>query len=159
MSDFRLEHNYRVFSDRLICYYYSSISEPFLESIPQIHILLCIWGNGYFGSLSGTDIQFLVTFSLSVVSASLGIAKFLKLGPCRLVPGDGPLGGYCRPSFLLLVLDIAAWLVSKGLLLGIGLLLNMYEAKNIALTWVAIFLLPQLVLVSIKQHMLDFIKQ
>jgi ABC-type Co2+ transport system permease subunit len=72
------------------------------------------------------------------------------------------LGGYCRPSFLLLVLNIAAWLVSKGLFLGLGMLriTENYEKKNdIALLWVAIFLLPQLVLVSIKQHMLDFIKQ
>jgi hypothetical protein len=127
-----------------------------IEAVPQVHILLFLWGSGYF-ELSD---QFFVTFSLSVVSASLGIAKFLKLGPCRLVPGDGPLGGYCRPSFLLLVLNIAAWLVCKGVLLVLGMEdIPGYTRNNIALIWVAIFLLPQLALVSIKQHMLDFINK
>jgi hypothetical protein len=155
ISDFL--HNYRVFSDRLICYYYSSISEPFIESIPQVHILLFIWGTNILGNV---PVLFWVTFSLSVVSASLGIAKFLKLGPCRLVPGDGPLGGYCRPSFLLLFISIAAWLVSKGLFLALGMSWSpRRENNNIAQLWVAMSLLPQLVLVSIKQHMLDFIKQ
>jgi hypothetical protein len=129
-----------------------------IEAVPQVHILLYLWGSGYFGGMPSD--QFFVTFSLSVVSASLGIAKFLKLGPCRLVPGDGPLGGYCRPSFLLLVLNIAAWLVCKGVLLGLGMgKLRRGPTNNIALIWVAIFLLPQLALVSIKQHMLDFINK
>jgi hypothetical protein len=88
--------------------------------VPQVHILLFIWGSGYFYDAGSLDAQFGYTFSLSVVSASLGIAKFLKLGPCRLVPGDGPLGGYCQPSFLLLVVNNAVWLVGKGLFMAFG---------------------------------------
>ena len=43
---------------------------------------------------------FIVTFVTSVLTATLGIAKFLKIGPCRLVPDQGSLGGHGTLAFL-----------------------------------------------------------
>jgi hypothetical protein len=137
--------------------------------VPQVHILLFIWGSGYFKEAGSLDAQFRATFSLSVVSASWGIAKFLKLGPCRLVPGDGLLGGYCRPSFLLLVVNNAVWLVGKGIFMAFGFTnwidkdfkydrrlqtctkCMQMDFNHTAVLWVATFLLPQLALVSINR--------
>ena len=74
-------------------------SEPFIESIPQVHILLSLWveeSHLFVGEDGGyaTTILFIAAFITSIVSASLGIAKFLKLGPCHLIPNEGILGGY-----------------------------------------------------------------
>ena len=62
---------------------------------------------------------FLVTFALSVFSATFGIAKFLKSGPCRLLPNDGPIGGYGTVPFLLLMANIASTILAKGFLLTV----------------------------------------
>ena len=58
---------------------------------------------------------FLLTFSSSVFTAAFGIAKYLKLGPCRLIPNVGPpLGGYCQIGFLLIMVNVASTILSKG---------------------------------------------
>ena len=100
---------------------FCNVSEPFLESIPQIHILLTIWVQDSRTAI-GEDkdwniVLFLTTFSLSVFSATFGIAKFLKVGPCRLVSSHGPLGGLGSIGFLTLMLNIASTLLLKGILL------------------------------------------
>ena len=63
-------------------------------------------------------VLFWTTFSLSVFSATFGIAKFLKVGPCRLVSSHGPLGGIGSIGFLTLMLNIASTLVLKGNMLA-----------------------------------------
>ena len=81
-------------------------SEPFLESVPQVHILLTLWleeNHLFEGDDVKTFFLFYAKVATSIVSASLGIAKFLKLGPCRLIPNEGILGGYGSLSFLLLL--------------------------------------------------------
>ena len=141
----------------------SFISEPFLESVPQIHILLILW-------LLESEITFFLnpglfifTFTSSALTATLGMAKFLKTGPCRLVPDEGPLGGHGTLSFLILMLNIALTIVSKGAILpaiGIGIkdYLNpgLYDAAPLfddpvmcVIVWIAICYLPQLIYVSI----------
>merc|ERR1712086_1244336 len=70
--------------------------EPFVEAIPQVHILLVIlmaslggpgkssnYNNGVFDPRSGL---FLPTFLTSIFSATFGMSKFLKVGPCPIVP-------------------------------------------------------------------------
>ena len=76
---------------RLMILILEFISEPFLEAVPQIHILLILWVLNDKITLRPDPGLFIATFT-SVISAALGIAKFLKIGPCRLVPEQAPLG-------------------------------------------------------------------
>ena len=103
-----------------------------MESIPQIHILLTIWVQDSRTAI-GEDkdwniVLFLTTFSLSVFSATFGIAKFLKVGPCHLVSSHGPLGGLGSIGFLTLMMNIASTLVLKGLMLSLS---RSYSDPNI----------------------------
>ena len=92
---------------KLFTYDLNCIIEPFLESIPQIHILLTIWtlnDDIYFGeekecidALSAGNInaiRFVISFSTSLFSAASGISKYLRSGPCRLFPKKGFFGGF-----------------------------------------------------------------
>lgn len=103
--------------------------EPILESVIQMHIVLCIFGLrweilykdnynpfnkvGFFDSLE----FFIFTFTLSVVSASKGLTDFLLHGPCKLLPTTGKIDGMGTIGYLLLFLNIAATMVAKGVLL------------------------------------------
>jgi len=67
-----------------------------------------------FGPTHDDLIKFLFTFAISILSASLGLAKCLKVGPCRVLGEGGALGGLCAPRFILLVLAMGFTLVGKG---------------------------------------------
>ena len=93
-------------------------------SMPQIHILLTLWILNRHITYRLNPELFIATFTTSVLTATLGIAKFLKTGPCRLVSDQGLLGAHGMLVFLLLMLNIASTIVSKGVMLpalGIGL--------------------------------------
>ena len=64
-----------------------------------------------------TDSQlFIVAFVTSVITSSLGLAKNLKVGPCRILPEQKKcLGGLLSPQFILIFLSCGLTLVSKGL--------------------------------------------
>ena len=101
------------------------ISEPIIESVPQVHILLSLWGLNpklITGQLNfeiyDIDPLFLATFATSLISASKGIASFLMDGPCKLVPKNGLFGGLGTMGFIFLCLNIIATLISKGLMLA-----------------------------------------
>ena len=135
------------------------ISEPFCESVPQLHILLVLWVLNTKIIYELSPGLFIASFSTSVLSATLGIARFLKIGPCRLVPYHGPLDGHGNLSFLILVLNIASTIVSKGILLpaiGYGIFyVGQFEPQyknlfNKIWLWLAICYLPQLIYVSIN---------
>ena len=61
---------------------------------------------------------FFLTYSTSIMTASLGLAKTLLVGPCRVLPEGGALGGLCGGKFLLLMCAMGCTLVSKGLALA-----------------------------------------
>ena len=61
---------------------------------------------------------FFMTYSSSAFSTVLGVSNFLKQGPCRIVPKDGRIGGFCTFGFLLLFLNILLSLLVKGFLIG-----------------------------------------
>ena len=99
---------------------------------------------------------FYATYFSSLVTASLGIDKFLKTGPCRLVPDQGPLGGYATLGFALLIFNIASTIVCKGMMMNpiIAIFLDMFEFPEfpkVIGVWLAFCYLPQLIYVS-KQH-------
>ena len=135
-----------------------SLLEPYLEAIPQVLILLCLWIDNdkyIIGNLNngfGKDaIIFLFTFSTSVLSSAFGIAKFLKSGPCRLVQNDGLLGGYGQLAFLLLMLSTIFCLIIKGLLLSLACApWVQFEISTIPaiFIWGSLNCLPQLIFVS-----------
>ena len=101
------------------------ISEPIIESVPQVHILLCLWGQKprlitgkqNFGFYD-IDLLFLATFATSIISASKGIASFLMDGPCKLVPKNGLFGGLGTMGFIFLWLNIITTIIGKGLMLA-----------------------------------------
>ena len=68
--------------------------------------------------LDGGTILF-ITFATSILSASFGLAKSLKLGVCRTMGDGGTLDGLLSPRFLLAVLSCGAALITKGVMLGI----------------------------------------
>ena len=84
-----------------------------MEAIPQVHIFLVAWIDNdvkIIGDLqegySQESIIFLVGFSTSVMSATFGLAKFFKDGPCKLLPTEGFLSGYGQLGFILVLLNI-----------------------------------------------------
>ena len=130
-----------------------------------MHILLILFMLNPYVTYGLDPHLFIATFTTSVFTATLGIAKFLKTGPCRLVPDQGPLGGHGTLAFLMLMLNIASTIVSKGIMLpaiGFGIIslntnyfdgepLSTYHSVVIGV-WIAICYLPQLVYVSFLQY-------
>ena len=129
-----------------------------------MHIVLCIWGFrsdllfkdnfGYRRAGFFDSFEFLIfSYTLSVVSASKGLADFLLHGPCKLLPTNGKLDGMGTVGYLLLFLNIAATMVAKGffLIAGIGIA----EARNsefrklVPIIWASLNILPQFIMVSL----------
>ena len=124
-------------------------SEPFLESIPQVFILVSIMVRSDWQRevLDTQDPLFWVTFVTSVITASFGIARFLKNGPCKLVPSDGPLGGFGQFSFLLLMLNIVLSLCAKGCLFALAV--DKQKKFHLGvITWLCSAFIPQMLYVS-----------
>ena len=94
------------------------ISEPFLESVPQIYILSVIWPLEAGDSCSPVNSYplFITTFATSVLTASFGISKFLKSGPCHIIRNDSYFMGFGTLSYILLLINIIATLVGKGII-------------------------------------------
>ena len=102
---------------------YLFFPEPFLESIPQSHVLLVVliqslpqyWNQVHYniGVVDTTDPFFLATFISSILSASFGVSNLLKLGPCPLVP-QNKFG----VVFLMIFLSILGGLAGKGMMVA-----------------------------------------
>ena len=137
------------------------ISEAFLESIPQTHLTLMLlvlnsqvlidWGDDSDGGLSSFAL-FLLGFTSSVLSASLGMARLLMNGPSKLVKKQGHLGGYAQVGFALVMVSIICVLVSKALWLAFSTLDGPWRGHPLhALVWIGVSLAPQLTLVSLSK--------
>ena len=106
-------------------------TEVFIEATPSVLIQIVIFmridsslyailtpqKSGYLGVDGDTILA--LTFATSILSASFGLAKSLKLGVCRTMGDGGTLDGLLSPRFLLAVLACGAALVTKGVMLGI----------------------------------------
>ena len=138
--------------------------------MPQIYILLILFILNPASTYALDENLFIATFTTSVFTATLGIAKFLKIGPCRLVPDQGPLGGHGTLAFLMLLLNISSTIVNKGIMLpALGLGIPQYKgnplfrgeplSKSPSMVigvWIAICYLPQLVYVSFREYYHSF---
>ena len=128
-------------------------TEPFLESAPQVIIMLVIWNKPGMGvceiPINGYDPLFITTYATSVTAASFGISKFLKSGPCRFIRSDELLMGFGTLSYILLLINIAATVVAKGFTAAVAIDFDLgYWPEGIFVTLVVLYL-PQLVMVSI----------
>ena len=64
-------------------------------------------------------ILFFVAYSTSIITSSLGLAKNLKEGPCRILPEQKIfLRGFLAPRFILIFFTCGLTLVGKGLALA-----------------------------------------
>ena len=131
--------------------------EPFIESIIQVYILLALLF--YKPKLITGENQtlFAITFSSSILSASLGISKFLVFGPCRISSG-----AYFQIRFCLIFCNVLFTLLAKGFLLTSSLCESQIGEKfydncddglgrgkiNFIIFWNCFVLLPQLIFVS-----------
>ena len=70
------------------------------------------------GASNLTTYLFFASFISSVFCATLGIAKFLKVGPCPLVPDEGFLGGHVYMGYVLLFINIGSTILGKGFTLA-----------------------------------------
>ena len=131
----------------------SLFSEPFLESLPQLHLLFLIviagpeslspWKSSTRSEISW---QILLTFSLSVFSACFGMSKFFNVGPSRLIPYDK-----MNLGFFVLMVNIASCFIAKGLLLG-------YSKGFLRFfIWSCLSLLPQMIFVSTYIHYVAYL--
>ena len=128
----------------LIKFMFHLLPEPFLESVPQVHIILMVTIGAYGVTVNpGSDLA-IATFSLSVFSAAFGITKFFSVGPCRLIPYDK-----INLGFFLMMLNVASCLVGKGFLLAITTNDPGADFAYAIVTWVSLSLVPQVVFVSI----------
>ena len=121
LSKLRFETEVEVF---LMEYFF--FIEPFLESIPQSHVLFVIslqslslrkidHNRGVLhGAVDPLDPFFLATFFSSILSASFGVSNLLKLGPCPLIP-QNKFG--C--VFFMVFFSILCGLIAKGIMIAI----------------------------------------
>ena len=146
----------------MLIYCLNFFPEPFLEAIPQVHIYLVAWidnDDKIIGNLqdgfSQESIIFLMSFSSSVMSATFGLAKFFKVGPCKFLPTEGFLWGYGHLGFILVLLNITITTFLKGGLLALACapFVNFQlDAVNAVLIWSSLNYLPQTIYVSISTN-------
>ena len=146
-------------------------SEPFLEALPQLHILLIMWvyttsvgGNELRSALIGNEPStfsnckgdydcgsenvyfFWITLGLSVLSSSWGMSKYLMTGTCRLLPRDKLFGG-----FLLAFPCTIGIIITKGAILyAMSTTLKNTEMDATALIrdWLLFTIIPHMLFVS-----------
>ena len=137
-------------------------SEPFLEALPQVHILITLASMDYYLISDGNSDLFRLTLFSSFLSASFGIAKYLKTGPCRLLPEEGLCGGFMHMGFIFTFLNVAAMILSKAFML-ISMVIasnafsddlfwggsHRFDFKMTIITWFMICYLPNLIHVCI----------
>ena len=126
--------------------------EPFLESVPQVHMLLIIRFISpkydcnspiHFGP------QFSLTFWISIATASFGIAKFVKSGPARIVNNDKCLMGFGTLSFILIFTNIAQTVLCRAWVIAIFVgYAWVQEANRNYLPLILLCFIPQLLHVS-----------
>ena len=64
--------------------------------------------------LGANDALFWISFLTSFISAGLGMAKSLKIGPCRILPDKGLLGGLLTVRFILIFFACSGTLFGKA---------------------------------------------
>ena len=109
--------------------------EPFLESIPSLMVMtFAVFStdfndeneNAIFGD---SRTMFYINFTISSLTASFGMTKYLLTGPCRLIPIHGYLNGVISWRFLLAYITILLSLMAKTFL-AIGIMSSYLTKEN-----------------------------
>ena len=66
----------------------------------------------------GGQAWFFTSFYISIITGTLGITKFLQVGPFSVLSTEGVIGGICKWRFLLTFLAVMMSLVTKGVFMG-----------------------------------------
>ena len=90
-------------------------SDPIAEAIPQVFIQVAVIVSTE-GIIDPSGSLFWATFFTSLLTATLGMAKFFKSGPIQLVPSDSYGCG-----FFTIMLLMATHMILKAAVLGIVL--------------------------------------
>ena len=131
------------------------IAECFVESIPQTHLtwILMMVGDSpiaideLFGDTPEKIALFFLSFTTSVISASLGMSRLLLNGPSKFVRKTGRLGGYFQWGFVLLILSIMSGIIAKAAWLPLVINWPTNLGSLGAILWIGVSLIPQLLLV------------
>ena len=90
---------------------------------------------------------FFLSYSTSLISASLGMSRLLMNGPSKLIKKQGYCGGYLQWGFLVLFLSIATSFAAKAAWIGSFGAPEIFQ--NIPI-WIGISYLPQFLMVIIS---------
>ena len=94
--------------------YYSSNHQPPKYCLDHPESTQCAIYSGF-----GGKIWFFITFGISLITGSLGITKFLQVGPFSVISTEGPLFGICRWRFALAFLSVLTSMFAKGCYIAI----------------------------------------
>ena len=84
--------------------------EVLLESIPCLFILAFIFSDPDTKSIVQGSLFYFSALT-SLLSAGLGLAKILMMGPCRILP---PLSGFFNPQFFMTLVVCLSSLMAKA---------------------------------------------
>ena len=139
------------------------IAECFVESIPQTHLtwilVVMMVGNSpraeneVLGDTPEKSALFFLSFTTSVISASLGMSRLLLNGPSKFVRKTGRLGGYFQWGFVLLILSIMSGIIAKAAWLPFVVNGPITLGSLGAVLWIGVSLIPQLLLVRFIRFM------
>ena len=110
-----------------------------------------------FGDTPEKTVLFLISFTTSVISASLGMSRLLLNGPSKFVRKTGRLGGYCQWGFVLLMLSIMSGIIAKASWLPFVINSSTDMGTLGAVLWIGVSLIPQFLLVRIITFMDQFL--
>ena len=124
-------------------------SEPFVESIPQIHFTLLLASYPKEGVFENSSGFFVFSFITSIISGSFGLSKIIRLGPAKCIAQNGKIATLIA-GHLLLLLTILLSILSKGLWFWLfsGEFFGDEESGKCALIWMSFSILPHFILVS-----------
>ena len=106
-----------------------------------------------FGETPEKSALFFISFTTSVISASLGMSRLLLNGPSRFVRKTGRLGGYLQWGFVLLMLSIMSGIIAKAAWLPFVINHPADMGSLGAVLWIGVSLIPQFLLVRIITFM------
>jgi len=112
-----------------------------------------------FGLSPGREVafaEFLTTYSISIFSAALGLAKCLKNGVARPIAPGGPLDGLLSGKFLLGLLASAAGLVARGLCIGLSFYQEKLFTKDQDKSYSGLAVTVTMLLLFLPQFLLSF---
>ena len=160
-----------------------SSTEPYLEAWPSVMAMTAIWMHAdatkdfspvgasidnsgavigvqndeiHYGNLG--QYRFFFSFSVSFLTAGLGLTKLFLVGPCPILSQEGPLDGLCTWRFILCFLGVLSSMFTKAFFIGltINTHLDIHKVNNSQLMELLLCLLlqflPNMILSTISIH-------